>query len=73
MRKEQAKMWNAALADEKTEEFQVQLRCFMQEFEDRGAGNYLEVLHTLQELWQKYYLTTGHKRLARVFLKEVFE
>lgn len=65
--------WDAALADEMTEEFQVELRCVIQEFEDRGAGNHLEVLHNLQELWQKYYPITGHKRLARMFLREVFE
>lgn len=69
--------WDAALADKLTGEFQEELQVFIKELREpigktsdivRG----LEALHELQALWQKYYRTTGHKRLARVFLRESF-
>ena len=67
-------MWDAALADKETIEFQEELeklRQYHREPEQPAAG--LEALDALQALLQKYYRTTGHKRLARVFLKKSFE
>jgi len=71
-------MWDAALADKMTGEFQEELQVYVKELkepvhETSDIVRGLEALHELQALWQKYYRTSGHKRLARVFLKEVFE
>lgn len=59
--------WDAALADEKTKEFQKELQTLMQLEESQS-----DVVRQIQTLWQKYYRVTGHKRLARVFLRENF-
>lgn len=64
--------WDAALADKLTDEFQKDLKILLSVYHDDDMKIAISVLNQLQALWQKYYRTTGHKRLARVFLKKAF-
>jgi len=65
--------WDAALADERTKEFQKDLKILLSVYQDDDIKVAISVLNQLQALWQKHFMQTGHKRLARVFLKEGFE
>ena len=66
--------WDKENADRLADEFQVELRALVQaDKEDGRAKDPLYVLRTLQELWKKYYMESGHRRLARVFVRENFE
>ena len=65
-------MWDTALADKLTGEFQLELHEWLESLQKDTKVDTVEVLHCLQELWKKHYMQTGHKRLARVFLRENF-
>lgn len=70
--------WDAELADKRASEFQEELQVYIKQLREPIHETYhiihgLEALQELQALWKKYYGTTGHKRLARVFLKESFD
>ena len=61
--------WDEAAAQEAVAEFTRALEALIQ----AHSAAELAALMKLQDLWQAAYMTSGHKRLARVFLKATIE
>jgi len=64
--------WDEAAAQEAVAEFTDALTDLIDESQS-GEVSGTEALKTLQAIWQASYMTSGHKRLARVFLKALIE
>jgi len=57
--------WDKEAADNKTAEFAEQLKAILA----KATADQKRTLGEVQKIWKEAYSTSGHKRLAREFIK----